>query len=111
MRVSARARRLGQVEDLSILRSQMEQRYQLQPIEQNEKPSKACSVAIVETNVMNGREKQPPIRGTLDKEMQFQFEWTVNETQLTQPAKRMRSDRTDVRTALTLSDERGWQNA
>ena len=60
---------------------------------------------------MNGREKQPPIRATLDKEMQFQFEWTVNETQLMQPAKRTRSDRTDVRKALTLSDERGWQNA
>jgi hypothetical protein len=47
----------------------MEQRYQLHPMEQNEKPSKAGSVAIVETNVMNGREKQPPIRATLDKEM------------------------------------------
>ncbi len=69
MRVSARAQRLEEVEELSVLRSQMEQRYQLHPMEQNEKPSKAGSVAIVETNVMNGREKQPPIRATLDKEM------------------------------------------
>jgi len=60
---------------------------------------------------MNGKEKQPPICAILDKEMQLQFEWTVNETQLMQPAKRTRSDRTDVRKDLPLSDERGWQNA
>jgi hypothetical protein len=36
---------------------------------------------------MNGKEKQPPIRATLDKEMPLQFERTVYETQLMQPAK------------------------